>query len=208
MQDSLSHPHTQTHTQTERSAKTAQRLQCWRRLRLRRSNIDSAAEQRAEWEWVCVRGRERDSRRDDVERSTVFSWLCFSFAICVCVCFPSARDEALRVCAWKCARCLAREILFSMTCCTRAPWQFYSSLSARICNNVPRKTLKERKTYVSQCSAKLKIEVQKKYKNKNTKTTLYKKYHNILDINCKNSLGFFINFSGLVSCARVCVRCV
>lgn len=157
---------THTHTQTERSAKTAQRLQCWRRLRLRRSNIDSAAEQRAELEWVCVRGRERDSRRDDVERSTVFSWLCFSFAICVCVCFPSARDEALRVCAWKCALCLAREILFSMTCCTRAPWQFYSSLSARICNNVPRKTLKERKTYVSQCSAKLKIEVQKKYKNK------------------------------------------
>lgn len=48
----------------------------------------------------------------------------------------------------------------------------------------------------------------KKYKNKNTKTTYYKKYHNILDINCKDSLGFFINFSGLVSCARVCVRCV
>jgi len=36
----------------------------------------------------------------------------------------------------------AREIWSSMTCCTRKPWQFYSSLSARICNNVHAKLSK------------------------------------------------------------------
>lgn len=57
---------------------------------------------------------------------TVFSPLSRSHPLCIA---PSRSGSA-------------REIWSSMTCCTRKPWQFYSSLSARICNNVHAKLSK------------------------------------------------------------------
>lgn len=163
MQDSLSHPHRHTR---RLSAAQKQRRDC---------NVDGdcdcdcdAATLTAQHSTAQNESKRESETAGGMTLSVAQFFRGFAFPLRY-LCFPSARGETLRVCAWKCARCLAREILFSMTCCTRAPWQFYSSLSARICNNVPRKTLKERKTYVSQCSAKLKIEVQK-----NTKKTKFK----------------------------------
>lgn len=129
MQASPTHTHIYSQPATRRAQrKNAHSCRLQRRQRQRR-DVDCGAIQWARQQEGCSRA--------------VAQFCGFSLACYMCMSRGSAcvweAYFCLPLCVWKCARCLAREILFSMTCCTRAPWQFYSSLSARICNNVPRK---------------------------------------------------------------------
>lgn len=111
------------------------------------------------------RERERDSRRDDVERSTVFSWLCFSFAICA---FPLCeRRDSESVCVKMCALSRSGNFVFNDLLHTSA---------VAVLFKFERSNLQQRATQNTQRTQNVRVAVFSETENRSTTKKILKQH--------------------------------